>query len=80
MGATFGCVGQCFEAQKKGRNKTYTKTVLELHTADAEGLEELGDWLPAQLGISSSSCWGILRRGEIGETRRGLVVDIRKRN
>ena len=60
----------------KGVKETYTKAVLESYTANGKGLEELGDRLAAGLGIRSGSSWGTLRRGEVGETRRGLDVDI----
>lgn len=83
MGATWG-VGISMGSGVWGRvvrrevGGSYTEAVLEVHAADREGLEELGYWLAVGLGAGGCSRRRVLGRGEVGEARCGLNVDVWK--
>lgn len=55
---------------------TYAESVLEGHAADGQRLEELGNGLAAGLRARCCAGWGGLRRGEVGDARSGLDIDI----
>lgn len=59
---------------------THANAVRERHAPNGKGLEELRDDLAVGLGVGCSSRRRLLGRGEVGDTLRGLDVDVGKRH